>query len=295
MENQSEKSEDVFKQEFLRILEQKRIPFIDFSNLKISKKDILGVGGFRKVYKGFFYHYSVAIKEYNINLFELEDDDPWISTLNEISNSMSLNFPGLNRCYGVSLNDHGGLFTVHDLAVTSLDKKLKEGSLTLQEKFHITEQILQIMQVLQKRKVIHCNLKPSKFLLTTLGEVQISDGFIMRINDEISDKAVINLKYSPSEFIMAEDEEMCGFGLFSDVWSLGIILFEIYYGQPFWGKMTKDIVIDTIKNDSVPQAQVKIEVPPEITIIVNRALVIDGEKRIKLEEMVELFEKAKKN
>ena len=164
-----ETPEDTLKREFFEFLERKGIPFIDFSVLKISRLELLGQGGFTKVYKGLFFKTPVAIREYlNINLFDgRRNDDDGVScftTLNEISNAMSLNFPKFNRCYGVSLNDQGSLFTVHELLESSLRNKLKDGSLTtIQQKHDIAEQILQIMLILQKSKVIHCNLKPSKF------------------------------------------------------------------------------------------------------------------------------------
>ena len=285
-------------------MKKKSIPFIDFSELKISRPDLLGVGGSGKVYKGFFLSTPVAIKQYlNLNLFEgkQSEDDACFSFLNEISNVLALNFPKFNRCHGVSLNDQGDLFIVHDLAASSLGKKLKTGSLTnIQQKHDIAEQILQIMLTLNKLKAIHRNLKPENFLLNSLGEVHICDfGPIRIIRNAISDQTLsynynFTVKYAPPEFIVQEDCEMGEVGLYSDIWSLGVILFEIYYEKPFWGKMTNNCIINQIYTKAVPKAQDSSDVPPEITYIVNRALVIDGKMRITLHEILELFEKAKK-
>ena len=103
------------------------------------------------------------------------------------------------------------------------------------------------------------------------------------------------IMYAPPEFVLQEDDESGEIGLYSDIWSLGIILFEIYYDKPFWGKMTNDQTMCKIKKKDVPKAKESEDVPSEITSIINRALVYEGKKRIKIEEVFELFEKAKTN
>ena len=295
------------KREFFQFLEQKGIPFINFLELKISRLELLGKGGFSKVYKGFYLKTPVAIKEYlDINLFEgmqNEDNDNGVSCfsiLNEIFNALSLNFPKFNRCYGVSLNDQGSLFAVHDLAESSLKNKLEKHSLTtIQQKHDIAEQILQIMFMLQTRKVIHRDLKPANFLLTSSGEVHICDfGSIKKIKNAIFNETMsmnlnYTLRYAPPEFIVQKDGEIGEVGLYSDIWSLGIILFEIYYDKLFWDKMTNDIVSFKIKAKDVPQVKENTDVPSEITSIVNGALVYEGKNRITIMEVLELFEKAK--
>ena len=101
------------------------------------------------------------------------------------------------------------------------------------------------------------------------------------------------MKYAPPEIILKNKDEKGEIGLYSDVWSLGIIIFKIYYGKAFWGKMTNNMVIEKILAKDIPQAENSKEVPEEITMIVNKALVYEGKKRITLEEIFELFEKAK--
>ena len=53
-------------------------------------------------------------------------------------------------------------------------------------------------------------------------------------------------------------------------------------------------MIGKIAAGKVPRAENSKEVPEEITFIVNRALVYESEKKIKLEEILELFQKPKK-
>ena len=153
--------------------------------------------------------------------------------------------------------------------------------------------------MLQKRKVIHRDLKPANFLLTSSGEVHICDfGSIKKIKNAVSDETLslnrnYTVKYAPPEFIVQEDGEIGQVGLYSDIWSLGIILFEIYYDRPFWGKIRDDMVIGKILGKTVPQAKESQDVPSEITNIINQALVYEGKNRITIKEVFELFEKMK--
>lgn len=288
------KSEEETKNEFLLNLKQKSIPFIKVSELQIFRNEDLGSGGFGRVYKGTFLKAPVAIKEYHtFNIFH-EDQTLCESILSEISNAISLNFPKFNKCYGVSLNDQGFVCSVHELAASSLAKLLKEtkGNMDRTTKDFITEQLLQIMLQLSERKVVHRDLKPANFLITQSNEIQICDfGTIRKIkNDQDetwSKNETFTISYAPPEFFSEEKE----IGLYSDIWSLGIIIFEIYYGKRFWGNVSTDEIMLKIKKKNIPKAEKKNDIPKEITQIINGALIYDGKKRMKILEIIEMFEK----
>ena len=116
-------------QDFKEMLLQKNIEIIEYSDISFSRKAQLGKGGAGKVYIGKYLVSEVAIKEYfTYNLYDDFDNEDTTYLLVEIANALSLNIPRVNRCYGVSINEKEGLvYTVHELAVTNLKKKLMKN------------------------------------------------------------------------------------------------------------------------------------------------------------------------
>ena len=281
------------KQDFLDFLAKKSIPYIQYCTLTFSRTDKIGGGGFGTVYKGRFVKSWVAIKEYKHNIHDRNTDKAVLdyqTVISEIANTTALNFPKFNRCFGASLNSEGILYTVHELAECSLAAKLEE-KLSLKEKNEIVEQILEIMSHLYNKKVVHRDLKPENFLISKSKELQICDfGTIRTIKGENENQTLsqfYNPQYAPPEIVNEENI----IGLYSDIWSLGIMLYEIYYGEKFWKGFTRrEILIKMAKNE-LPQ--VKFEdsnVPKEIQKIIKGTIVFEGKKRIDLMKILELFE-----
>ena len=288
-------STEQIRQDFFKFLASKNISFIEYSQINFSRNDKIGGGGSGTVYKGLFLKSSVAIKEYikyNIYDKKTEEDEDYQTLISEIAKANSLSLPKFNRCFGASLNNEGVLYTIHELAEFSLATKLKE-KLSLQEKNKISGQILEIMYHLYKKKTVHRDLKPENFLISK-NEVQICDfGTIRTIKGEIETKTLNNFftpQYAPPEIVNEENV----IGLYSDVWSLGVILYEIYYGEKFWGGIKNAKISVFMEKQEFPKVKLEnINVPKEIQQIIKGSLVYDREKRMDLMKIMKLFDSMK--
>ncbi len=143
---------------------------------------------------------AVAIKVYsNFNIYDQLQDNQTVDLLKEVIGNFSLNFPKINKCYGLSIDEKGVIYSVHELATESLKDKL-EKKLNLSEKHEIVKQILSIMTYLNKKKIVHRDLKPENFLISKSGELQICDfGTIRKLkNDEsLTANSSYTVKYAP--------------------------------------------------------------------------------------------------
>jgi len=151
------------------------------------------------------------------------------------------------------------------------------------------------MMYLSSRKIIHRDLKPANFLISNNNnrQIQICDfGTIRQLrHDETQTKnSSYTVAYAPPEFI--NDDEVAG--LFSDIWSLGVILHDIYYGEDLWKNMKNAEIIKNIIKKKLPKIDYNKAVPDEITEIIWRCLEFDGKNRITIEEINKIFEGIKK-
>jgi len=241
-----------------------------------------------KVFRGKYLMKEVAIKEYsNFNIYENFENKSLLTFLSELINTLFINFPHVNKCYGVSINEKEGfVYTVHELGECSLKKKLKEG-LTMKKKHGITKNILEIMMFLQIKNIVHRDLKPDNFLITKFWEVQICDfGTIRTIKNAIthSMNSTFTVKYAPPEFINGQEL----LSLSSDVWSLGIIFYDIYYGENLW-KDFKDQneIIVKMNQKNIPKIEYRNDVPKEITKVIQKMLVFEMKDRITVKEIID--------
>ena len=272
------------------MLKERNIQIIHFSDLNFSRKNLLGKGGVGRVYKGTIFNSEVAIKEYsNYNIFDNFHDNETLELLAEIVNSISLNIPKVNKCYGASIDEKGVLYTIHELAVCSLKEKMKE-EMDLKEKNEIVKQMLEILINLYKMRIIHRDLKPENFLLTKFGELQICDfGTIRKLNTEetYTLNATYTVRYAPPEFI----NDLNIAGSYSDIWSLGIILYQIYYGEDLWKGYKEKQIEESVKMNKIPNVEYSLNVPKEITNIIKESLKIVGKERISISEINKKFDK----
>ncbi|CAJ1390449.1 unnamed protein product [Effrenium voratum] len=98
---------------------------------------------------------------------------------------------------------------------------------------HLWKQMLEAVQVIHQERIVHSDLKPGNFLLIN-GRLKVIDfGIAKRISNDTTniqrDASVGTLSYMAPEAVKQGQLKL---GRASDIWSLGIILYQMIYGHP---------------------------------------------------------------
>ena len=139
----------------------------------------------------------------------------------------------------------------------------KRGSLTVHEVIDIMLQITSAMSVAHDSMIIHRDLKPQNILIMDDGGIKITDfGIAMALNSTQftqTNSAMGSVHYFPPEQASGK-----GATLKSDVYSLGIMMYELLTGElPFKGDSAVEIALKHLKepipsvrklNSSIPQS-----------------------------------------
>jgi eukaryotic-like serine/threonine-protein kinase len=154
-----------------------------------------------------------------------------------------LSHPYIVTVYDVG-HDHGTVYIAMEfLDGQPLDERLREKSLTLNEIVTIGTQVAQSLDYAHGQGIVHRDIKPSNIMLTSEGNVKLTDFGIARIEDPAAAQLTQAGEILGTPTYMSP-EQVRGQAVDgrSDLYSLGVILYEISTGRrPFTGKSIASI------------------------------------------------------
>ncbi|UCE18903.1 MAG: protein kinase [Gemmatimonadota bacterium] len=154
----------------------------------------------------------------------------------------------------------------------SLDKKIGRGPLNINEAVDIASQIAQGLSKAHEKEIIHRDIKPANIFITEDGVVKILDFGLAKLKGrpKITKEGTTlgTVAYMSPEQARGEEVDHR-----TDIWSLGVILYEMMTGRnPFEGDYEQAIIYSIMNEDPEPITGIRTGVPMELERIVNKAL-----------------------
>ncbi|MEM9940512.1 MAG: serine/threonine-protein kinase [Planctomycetota bacterium] len=158
-------------------------------------------------------------------------------------------------------------------------------------RFGAVEQVLAInvlrqsalaLQEAGKENVIHRDIKPENIMLSTKGEVKITDFGLARIQNNKSDQALTQIGVTMGTPLYMSPEQVEGHSLDqrSDIYSLGVTAYHMLAGEPpFSGDNALTIALQHVKDDPIPLDEIRPDIVPELCQIVARMMAKKREDR----------------
>jgi serine/threonine protein kinase/tetratricopeptide (TPR) repeat protein len=261
------------------------------SHYRILEK--LGAGGMGEVYlaEDMKLGRKVAIKilseEYTTNKDRLHRFEQ------EAAAASNLNHPNILTIHEVGADDGRHFIATEYIDGVTLRRKAAEAPLEIREILDIAIQIAGALEEAHAAGIIHRDVKPDNVMVRRNGYVKVLDFGLAKLTETVDrspsdpDAATRVLVHTDAGVVMGTSHYMSPeqarakpVDARSDIWSLGVVIYELVAGRtPFSGETSTDVIVSITQKEPPPLARFAPNVPPELDWIVNKALRKDRDER----------------
>lgn len=232
----------------------------------------IGEGGMANVYLAYdtILNRKVAVK---ILRGDLATDEKFVRKFQrEASAASNLDHPNIVGIYDVG-EDDGNYFIVMEYIEGQTLKSLikRRGALTLPEVIDIMMQLTSGIEHAHEKGIIHRDIKPQNVLILDDGLVKIADfGIAQALNS--NELTQTNSVMGSVHYLPPEQANGTGSTYKSDIYSLGILMFELLIGKvPFKGENAVEIAIKQMKDPIPSVCEINSDIPQSVENIILKA------------------------
>ncbi|WP_125767118.1 Stk1 family PASTA domain-containing Ser/Thr kinase [Lapidilactobacillus wuchangensis] len=242
--------------------------------------DTLGEGGMANVYlaEDTILHRQVAVK---VLRMDLQHDQATIRRFQREAKATSeLSHPNIVGVYDVGTDNGMQYIVMEYVAGDNLKTFIDQHyPLPLPEVIEMMTQVLSAVQLAHSQGIIHRDLKPQNILVTASGQVKIADfGIAVALNDKSVTQT--NSLLGSVHYISPEQARGGMATPQSDIYALGIILYELLMGKvPFSGDSAVTIALKHFHDEIPSLRQFNHQIPQALENVVLRATAKDPEQR----------------
>ncbi len=277
---------------------------LSFTGQTISHYQIislLGKGGMGEVYQARDTKLErlVALKILPTNV--ANDAERMRRFVREAKAASALNHPHVATIYEIGEANGVSFIAMEYVGGQTLAARIDQAPMSIRELLDIGSQIADALDEAHGKGITHRDIKPANVMLTPRGQVKVLDFGLAKFtetrNSEVGlrkEEAATRLQAAPDRppstlpglvmgtvsYMSPEQARGLPVDTRSDIFSLGIVLYEMATGQrPFVGTTTMDVLAAILGQEPAPVLTHRPDAPPELQRIVSQTLCKDREDR----------------
>ncbi len=241
--------------------------------------EVIGVGGMAVVYKAMCHRLNrlVAIK---ILKDDLGQDVEFRRRFHAESQAVAmLSHPNIMSVYDTSATDEADYIVMELIDGITLKQYMeKKGVLNWKETLHFSMQIAKALEHAHGRGIVHRDIKPHNVMVLKNGSVKVTDFGIARIMSKSNTLTKESL--GSVHYISPEQAKGGRVDIRSDIYSLGVVMYEMMTGRPpYDGESPVAVAIQHINGGAQMPSVLNPNIPGALEQIIMKAMAIDPAKR----------------
>lgn len=258
-------------------------------------RSLLGVGGMGEVYlaQDTQLRRLVALKllppEFTLNEERLN------RFKQEAFAASALNHPNILTIYEIGTEDGIHFIATEFIDGLSLRERMAKDGLTIDQLLDFGSQIASALSAAHAAGIVHRDIKPENVMVRRDGYVKLLDFGLAKLTESQvlhSDPEAATMQVvrtdpgkvmGTAHYMSPEQARGLDVDSRTDVWSLGVVLYELAARRvPFEGQTGSDVLVSILSNEPLPLQRFSPEIPAELQRIVRKALRKDAEERYQL-------------
>jgi serine/threonine protein kinase/tetratricopeptide (TPR) repeat protein len=211
----------------------------------------------------------------------------------EASAASNLNHPNILTIHEVGIDDGRHYIATEYIDGVTLRRKIAGTPLETPAVLDIAVQVASALEEAHVAGIVHRDIKPDNIMIRRNGYVKVLDFGLAKLTETI-DRSPSDAEASTRVLVQTDAGVVMGTSHYmspeqargkpvdtrSDIWSLGVVIYEMVAGRtPFEGETSTDVIVAITQKEPPPLARFAPNVPAELDWIVMKALRKDREER----------------
>jgi len=211
----------------------------------------------------------------------------------EAKASSALNHPNILMIFEIGQTDSTHYIATEFIYGETLRARFKREPMGIDEVLDVAQQIASALTAAHAAGIVHRDIKPENIVLRRDGIVKVLDFGLVKLTED-KRAASIDLEGDTRALVMTDTGTVVGTAPYmspeqargldidarTDIWSLGVVMYEMIAGRaPFQGETTSHVIVSIIEQEQPSLGRFAPSAPPELQRIVRKALAKDRDNR----------------